>query len=266
MPRKSSADSIFTPELNEWLVRYARLQEASPVKTRLRNEIVQRVMPYVVKIARGLARRSTDPVDDIIQTGSIGLLKAIEKYNPASGASFKTYATYLITGEIRHYLRDKTGMIKAPRQIYELYYRVNQIVHRLSEELGRMPTDVEIAEFLECPLSQITQAQDADRRRIPISLDQFVASGNGETVYLETLVDDKYFEVLANSENKITLESALERLSDDLRVVVRMTYYEDLSQSDIAQRLGISQMQVSRRLRKALDLLSRRLSQPASGH
>ncbi|MBK8191328.1 MAG: sigma-70 family RNA polymerase sigma factor [Vampirovibrionales bacterium] len=263
MPRKSLSDKVFTPELNEMLLRYSRLQEASPVKTRLRNEIVSRVMPYVTKIARGLARRNTDPVDDIIQTGSIGLLKAIDKYNPASGASFKTYATYLITGEIRHYLRDKTGMIKAPRQIYELYYRVNQIVHRLSEDLGRMPTDVEIAEFLECPLSKVTQAQEADRRRAPISLDQFVTSGGGETVYLETLVDDKYFEVLSHSENKITLENELVRLSDELRAVVQMTYYDDLSQNEIAQRLGISQMQVSRRLRKALDLLSRRLSQPA---
>ncbi len=258
--RKGSSDSIFTEELDELLHGYYVMDGDSRQKERVREQIISRVMPYVKKIAHGLARRSSDPVDDLIQVGNIGLMKAVEKFNPLAGSSFKTYATYLITGEIRHYLRDKTSMIKAPRQIYELYYRVNLIVQKLTEDFGRPPTDVEIAEELQCPVKKVNQAQDLERRRQPMSLDQFLTNeSGGETQYVERLVDEKYLELLQNRENKIFLERALGSLKDELRVVIKMTYFDDLSQSEIAERLGISQMQVSRRLRKALDLLSKSL-------
>jgi RNA polymerase sigma-B factor len=152
-------------------------------------------------------------------------------------------------------------MIKAPRQMYELYYRINQIVHKLTEQLGRTPTDVEIADELQCPVNKVTQAQDIERRRLPVSLDQFLVNDNGgnETVYMERLVDQNQTEFTETHENKMVIERAMRSLKEDLRVVVRMTYYDDLSQTEIAERLGISQMQVSRRLRKALDLLSKNL-------
>ncbi|MEB3286139.1 MAG: sigma-70 family RNA polymerase sigma factor [Vampirovibrionales bacterium] len=251
------SQDITSPELHELLHQYIVLASDTREREKLRDKIIELCMPYVKKIAHGLARRSTDPVEDLIQVGNIGLIKAVDKYNPMMGSSFKTYATYFITGEIRHYLRDKTAMIKAPRQMYELYYRINQIVQKLTETLGRMPTDLEIAEELECPVNQITQAQDIERRRMPVSLDQFLVSESGnETVYLEKLVDDRDQSQIENRENRMILEKALEGLKDELKVVVRMTFYEDLSQTQIAEKLGISQMQVSRRLRKALDLLS----------
>ncbi|MBY0405970.1 MAG: sigma-70 family RNA polymerase sigma factor [Cyanobacteria bacterium] len=258
--RKGSSDTIFSAELNEMLREFFLFEEESRKKDRLRDQIIEHVMPYVKKIAHGLARRSSDPVDDLMQVGNIGLMKAVEKYNPFAGSSFKTYATYLITGEIRHYLRDKTSMIKAPRQIYELYYRVNLIVQKLTEDLGRPPTDLEIAEELQCPVKKVEQAQDLERRRQPMSLDQFMTTESGnETVFVERLVDEKYLEFLQNRENKIFLERALSKLKPELQEVVRMSYFDDLSQSEIADELGISQMQVSRRLRKALDILSHNL-------
>lgn len=244
------------------LHRYLVEDLDAAARERLRDDIVERVMPYVKKIAHGLARRSSDPVEDLIQVGNIGLIKAVDKFNPLVGSSFKTYATYFITGEIRHYLRDKTAMIKAPRQMYELYYRINQIVQRLTELLGRTPTDVEIAEELQCPVSKVTQAQDIERRRLPVSLDQFtVHEGGSETMYLERLVDQSQSEFMENRENRIVVDRALASLKEELRDVVRMTYYEDMSQTEIAERLGISQMQVSRRLRKALELLSKTLKE-----
>ena len=259
-----SNQEIFNPELDEWVKDYIAADNDAE-KNRLTEKIVTQVMPYVRKIAYGLARRSSDPVEDLIQMGNIGLIKAIGKYNPLMGSSFKTYSTYFITGEIRHYLRDKTSMIKAPRQMYELYYRMNQIVQKLTDELQRTPTDEEIANELECSVSQVIQAQNVERRRTPVSLDQFqVGSDSGSDVmYLEKLVDDKYFEVAENNENKIVIDDALAHLKDELKVVVKMTFYEDMSQTQIAEKLGISQMQVSRRLRKALDLLNKNLS--ASG-
>ncbi len=259
---KKPSRGVFTPELDEMFSEYATLNVDSPRRSELRDAIVQQVMPYVKKIGHGLARRSTDPVDDIIQVGSIGLMKAVEKFDPFCGTSFKTYSTYLITGEIRHYLRDKTSMIKAPRQIYELYYRINQIVQKLAEELDRTPTDLEIAEFLECPLSKVTQAQEVERRRQPVSLDQFLTKDSSDTGYVERLVDERYFEMAINRENKIYLENAMASLKEELRSVVKMTYYEDMSQTEIAKELGISQMQVSRRLKKALNILLKSLDEP----
>jgi len=258
---RSSSDDIFASELDEMLRRYLTTEMDNQSREKLRDQIVARVMPYVKKIAHGLARRSSDPVEDLIQVGNIGLLKAVEKFNPLVGSSFKTYATYFITGEIRHYLRDKTSMIKAPRQMYELYYRINQIVSKLTEQLGRTPTDLEIAEELQCPVNKIAQAQDIERRRLPVSLDQFMVNDNGgnETIYLERLVDQSQAEFTETYENKMVVERALFSLKEELRTVVKMTYYEDLSQTEIAERLGISQMQVSRRLRKALEILSKNL-------
>jgi RNA polymerase sigma-B factor len=257
---RTSSEDIFSPDLDEMLHRYLISESDESAREKLRDQIVERVMPYVKKIAHGLARRSSDPVEDLIQVGNIGLIKAVDKFNPLVGSSFKTYATYFITGEIRHYLRDKTSMIKAPRQMYELYYRINQIVQRLTEHLGRTPTDVEIADELQCPVSKVTQAQDIERRRLPISLDQFLVSdGGNETIYMERLVDQAQTEFVESHENKMLLERAMHGLKAELRDVVHMTYYDDLSQTEIAERLGISQMQVSRRLRKALEILSKNL-------
>jgi RNA polymerase sigma-B factor len=250
-------DDLFSDAFETRLKDYLA-EPSGPSRDALRNELVANCMPYVQKLARGLARRGNDPVDDLVQVGYMGLMKAIDKFNPLAGSSFKTYATYLITGEIRHYLRDKSSIIKAPRQMYELYYRINQIVQRLTDDLGRTPTDIEIAEELECPVHHVQDASIVDRRRTMISLDQFVTGAdgtNGETMYIERLVDTKYFEFLQNQEDKLLLENALVHLKEELRQVIQLTYYEDMSQTEIAKHLGISQMQVSRRLRKALDIL-----------
>ncbi len=253
----SYRDEVFTEAFDALLHDYM-VETNEAAKDALRNRLVQVCMPYVQKIARGLARRSNDPVDDLIQVGCMGLIKAFDKFNPLAGSKFKTYATYLITGEIRHYLRDKANVIKAPRQMYELYYRMNQIVQRLTEELGRTPTDLEIADELECPVHKVSDLGMAERRRTLISLDQFLTNSDGvnkESMYLERLVDDKYYAFLKNQEDKLLLDQAMANLKDELRQVIKMTYYDDMSQMEIARALGISQMQVSRRLRKALDIL-----------
>ncbi|MCA9790015.1 MAG: sigma-70 family RNA polymerase sigma factor [Cyanobacteria bacterium HKST-UBA03] len=252
-----SNEEIFNEYLNTLIHDYISAASEAE-KARTRDEIVEQILPYVRKIAGGLARRSNDPVDDLTQVGSMGLIKALDKYNPLAGSSFKTYATYLITGEIRHYLRDKSSMVKAPRQIYELYYRMNQIVQQLTDEFGRPPNDLEIAEALDCTVEKVKDAGEVDRRRTVISLDQFVVGHdgqNGDTMFIERLVDESDMNQTHHQENRLYIEQALASLKEELRVVVKMTYYDDMSQMEIASVLGISQMQVSRRLRKALDLL-----------
>lgn len=242
-------------ELHDWLREYSSCKNKQK-KERLKEIIVQATLPLVKKISHGLARRSTDPVEDLIQVGSVGLLKAIDQFDPNAGAVFKTYATYLITGEIRHYLRDKATMIKAPRELLELSFRINSIINRLTEKLQRPPTDLEIAEELQVPVQRVFEASEVNRRKSLVSLDQvYSGSSEGEQVLIDKLVDNKYQDYLLAQEDRIMINQAIELLNSNLKEVVNLTYYNGLCQSEIATQLGISQMQVSRRLKKAISEL-----------
>jgi RNA polymerase sigma-B factor len=234
-------------QIHHWLSIYSDTREPS-----LRDAIIQASLPLVKRIAYGLARRSTDPVEDLIQVGSIGLIKAVDQFKPDAGAKFQTYATHLITGEIRHYLRDKTAMIRAPRELQELSFRINRLVQGLTSRLGREPSDSEIAHELEIPVGRVSEAYEVDRRRTLISLDQALSNDAGsEQSLIDTLVDGKYHANQLAKEDRFMLAEAIKQLRDGLREVVQLTFYEDLSQTEVARQLGISQMQVSRRLRAA---------------
>ncbi len=246
-----------TDQIHHWLSVYSESRDPA-----LRDSIIQASLPLVKRIAYGLARRSTDPVEDLIQVGSIGLIKAVDQFKPDAGAKFQTYATHLITGEIRHYLRDKTAMIRAPRELQELSFRINRLVQSLTARLGREPSDVEIAHELEIPVSRVNEAYEVDRRRTLISLDQALSNDAGsEQSLIDTLVDGKYQTNQMAKEDRFMLAEAIKQLRDGLREVVQLTFYEDLSQTEVARRLGISQMQVSRRLRAATAELHKIITQ-----
>jgi RNA polymerase sigma-B factor len=244
-------------QVHQWLAEYAESRDPS-----LRDAIIQASLPLVKRIAYGLARRSTDPVEDLIQVGSIGLIKAVDQFKPDAGAKFQTYATHLITGEIRHYLRDKTAMIRAPRELQELSFRINRLVQNLTSRLGREPLDVEIAHELQVSVSRVNEAYEVDRRRTLISLDQALSNDAGsEQSLIDTLVDGRYQTNQMAKEERLMLAEAIKQLKDGLREVVQLTFYEDLSQTEVAKRLGISQMQVSRRLRAATAELYKIITQ-----
>lgn len=247
------SDDLDSKDIHKLLLEYSKTKDKS-----LRDKIVQNSINLVKRISYGLARRSTDPVEDLIQVGSIGLVKAIEQFDPEAGAKFHTYATHLITGEIRHYLRDKTSMIRAPRELQELSFRISRLVQELINELGREPTDTEVAEALQIHPDKISEAFEVDRRRTLISLDQTLAfDGTSEQYLIDTLEDSSHQLRFSSEEDKIMLNSAIKQLKENLKEVVEMTYYQDLSQTEVARRLGISQMQVSRRLRTATAELQR---------
>lgn len=244
-------------QVHQWLAEYAESRDPA-----LRDQIIQASLPLVKRIAYGLARRSTDPVEDLIQVGSIGLIKAVDQFKPDAGAKFQTYATHLITGEIRHYLRDKTAMIRAPRELQELSFRINRLVQNLTSRLGREPLDIEIAHELQVSVSRVNEAYEVDRRRTLISLDQALSNDAGsEQSLIDTLVDGRYQSNQMAKEERLMLAEAIKQLKDGLREVVQLTFYEDLSQTEVAKRLGISQMQVSRRLRAATAELYKIITQ-----
>lgn len=254
MKKSSSGDySVDSKDVGELLVEYNKSKDKF-----LRDKIVELTIPLVKRIAYGLARRSSDPVEDLIQVGSIGLVKSIEQFDPKAGAKFHTYATHLITGEIRHYLRDKTSMIRAPRELQELSFRISRLVQDLINELGREPTDAEVAEALQMSEEKVSEAFEVDRRRTLISLDQTLTfDGTNEQFLIDSLEDINHEIKFNSDEDNIMLRAAINQLKDNLRDVVDMTYYQDLSQTEVARRLNISQMQVSRRLRTATAELQR---------
>ncbi len=254
-------NSINFEEIADWLKIYKETEDEKQ-KKHLQKVITLAAMPLVKKIARGLARRNTDPVEDIIQVGSVGLVKAVQLYNPKVSENFKTYATYLITGEIRHYLRDKVSMIKAPREIYELAYRVNKLMQKMKDEEGKEPSEVVLAEELGTSVGKIKEVIDVERRKQTISLDQVISTGNDESLSLfDKIADDNHYNLESFQEDKILLNDAIKKLDVKLQEVVILNYFEDLSQTQIASKLGISQMQVSRRLKKALNMLLQILSE-----
>ncbi len=249
----SNSDDVDNKDVHKLLSEYSKTKDKV-----IRDKIVQMTISLVKRISYGLARRSTDPVDDLIQVGSIGLVKAIEQFDPTAGAKFHTYATHLITGEIRHYLRDKTSMIRAPRELQELSFRISRLVQDLIHELGREPSDAEVAEVLQIHPDKISEAFEVDRRRTLISLDQTLTTdGTSEQLLIDTLEDSSHQLKFSSEEDNIMLQSAIRQLKDNLREVITMTFYQDLSQTEVARRLGISQMQVSRRLRAATAELQR---------
>lgn len=239
-------------QIHEWLLAYKNSNDKK-IKKQLQNLIVVAAMPFVKKIAGGLARRATDPVDDLIQVGAVGLIKAIDLYNPEMGTKFKTYATYLITGEIRHYLRDKASMIKAPREIQELAFRINCVVKELSKN-GQEPNPEQIAEAMCIPVTKVNDVIEVDRRKSTISLDQTFNLDDDDTMSLaDKIPSGDYQEFLDSYEQKIMLSKAINQLKPKMKEVIELSYYEDLNQREISERLDISQMQVSRRLKQALE-------------
>lgn len=239
-------------QIHEWLATYKKSNDKK-IKKQLQNLIVVGAMPFVKKIACGLARRSTDPVDDLIQVGAVGLIKAIDLYNPEIGTKFKTYATYLITGEIRHYLRDKASMIKAPREIQELAFRINCVIKQLTKD-GQEPSSEEIAEAMSLSVSKVNDVIEVDRRKSTISLDQTLNFDDDETMPLaDKIPSGDYQEFLDAYEQKIMLSKAISQLKPKMKEVIELSYYQDLNQREISEKLKISQMQVSRRLKQALS-------------
>ena len=249
------AEEINFTEVSDWLEEYQTLT-SDKAKKNLQNLIAITCLPLVKRIARNLARRATDPIEDIIQVGSLGLIKAIQLYNPQVSKNFKTYATYLITGEIRHYLRDKSTIIRAPREIKELSYRVHKITLELTEKLGTTPSDKELAQALQMSEKKIEEVYELDRRTTAISIDQILGNEeNGNSTLSDRLVDESQKDLITDFENRMILHDAIKKLDYEEQQLIILNYFEGLNQREISQKLNMSQMQVSRKLKKALDKL-----------
>lgn len=248
-----NTDSIYI-KIQEWLELYRKTSDKKQ-KKRLMNLIIVAMMPVIKKIANSIARRAEDPIEDLVQAGSIGLVKAIKRYNPELNPRFRIYAGYLIVGEMQHYMRDKVAMIKVPREIIELAMRIKLFTRDLSEEEIDNLTSQKVAEALDVPVSKVNTAIDVDRRKKITSLDELInVDGNKATIGDLTPAYD-YKEYSEQKDLQLEITEIIKRLPPKYKEVVELFYYEDLKQSEIAERLNINQMMVSRRLKKAFSCM-----------
>jgi len=223
----------------------------------------QRVRQRLVDMHEGLCRalavrfegRGWTSTEDLVQVARLGLLSAIDGFNPERRCAFSTFAVPTIVGFIKHYLRDHTWGIKAPRFLRELGYRVRLERERLEQSLGRSPTMPEIARAVGATEEQLVQAMELERSYQFASLSFASEDAEGEeySPRMERMgSEDPGLEAVERREQ---LRAAMAGLEERLRVVLQARYYEGLTQSLVAERLGISQMHVSRLERKALDQL-----------
>jgi len=228
-------------------------------KKQLQRLIVLIYMPTVKKIAYSIARRSTDPVEDIIQVGSIGLIKAIDSYDANKNDNFKYYATPYITGEIKHYLRDYSSMVKAPRAIKEISYRISKITEQLTSENGTPPTDRELAEALQITENKVQEYKNIERRVTVTSSDAPCDESDNSTSLIEQVKDEKQEFKQEIFEDKLLLDSVIKELDNIEQDLVQLYFYEELNSQEISLRLNISQKQVSLKLQLALEKMIKAL-------
>ncbi len=246
-------DSIYI-KIQEWLDAYQQTTKRVQ-KKRLENLIVVAMMPIIKRIARSIARRAEDPVEDLVQAGSIGLVKAIEKYNPDKNSKFRIYAGYLIVGEMQHYMRDKVAMIKVPREVLELAIRIKNFSKTLSDRELEKLTDEKLAQALEVPVQKVQTAIDVDRRRKVVSLDEVVNDSENNASIGDLTPACDYNEFVERYDMKIELDDVIERLPDELKTIIKLFYYEDMKQKNIAEKMNMNEMMVSRKLKKAYSLM-----------
>ena len=229
-------------------------------RDRIRAQLVDSYHDFVYFLARKFQNRG-EPLEDIVQVGYLGLIKAIERFDPDLGYEFTTFATLTVAGEIKRYFRDKGTAIRFPRRLQELHQSVIRVNEQMKNELGREPTVGELAERLGVTPDDVTDAMEMGPAYSPLSLDQPVASSDGQdnrTVAEQVGGEDPE---LGRVEMRDVLERAMEHLTPRERTIMAMRFYEQMSQSEIAKRLGISQMHVSRLQRAALEQLRKYVPQ-----
>ncbi len=218
-----------------------------------REQLIARYLP----LARRLARRyqhTDEPLDDLIQVASIGLVKAVDRFDASRKVMFSSYAVPTILGELKRHFRDRTWSVRVPRDLQELALRVDQTFTRLSAGRQRAPTVAEIAAALEATEEQVLDAMEAMGAYRASSLD---APRSGRDEEPESVADslgstDAGF---ARAEARAALAPLFSRISERERIVLELRFGEDLTQAEIGERIGVSQMQVSRLIRQALARL-----------
>lgn len=255
LPLKKSKRSIRDKQKTKEL--FKRYKETGDEQAR-----EQLVLAHL-NLARFLAskfKNRGESLDDLVQVATIGLIKAIDRFDISRGLEFTTFATPTIMGEIKRHFRDKGWSVRVPRRLQELSAKVTQVSDKLTEKLQRSPSVDEIAQALGVSVDEVLEAMESAHAYTSVSLD--VPQGDDDDGTQSSTVIDKYAlvdEDLESSDDRIVLEQAIKDFSEREQQIIRMRFLEGFTQVEIAQKLQISQVQVSRLLRKTLQKFQEKL-------
>jgi RNA polymerase sigma-B factor len=216
----------------------------------LRHQLVAEHLGLAHQLARRFANRGED-LDDLVQVASLALIKSVDRFDPGRGVEFSTFATRTVIGELKRHFRDKGWSVRAPRRIQELYLELGHTTESLSHKLGRAPTIDELAEETGATQEAVIEALEAGQGYRASSIN-VVDHGEQEPLATRLGGDDPAF---ASADDRSLLEPALQQLSERDQVVIRLRFFDGLTQSEIATRVGVSQMHVSRLLATSLERL-----------
>ncbi|MEC4983576.1 MAG: RNA polymerase sigma factor SigF [Oscillatoria sp. PMC 1068.18] len=225
---------------------------------RLRNQILKLNFGLVRREAHHWVNQCSESYEDLVQVGSIGLLRAIERFDLSKGSAFSSFAIPYVRGEIQHYLRDKSSSLRIPRRWLELRHAAAGVTRDLREQLHRQPTDAEVAEALSISLDEWQEIKLAYQNREPLSLDVTVGDAEEGSASLGELVPDHHYRSFQLAqEDQIRLEQALVQLENRTREVLEFVFLYDLTHKEAAEMLDISVVTVSRRVKKGLSALKK---------
>jgi RNA polymerase sigma-B factor len=239
-----------TREDRRLLLRYHEHGDASA-----REELVERFLPLARQLARRY-QRTNEPLDDLMQVASVGLVKAIDRFDPSRGTAFSTYAVPTILGELKRYFRDSGWAVHVPRGMQERVMKLDSAAQELHRKLGRSPLPKELAGELELTEEEVLEAMEAASAYDAVSLEQQRGdsdSDSGSDTFQDKLgTEEEAYELV---EYGATIAPTLKALSPRERLILHLRFVEDMTQSEIADQIGVSQMHVSRLIRRSLARL-----------
>ncbi len=232
--------------------RFRDAEVTAASRDQARDDLVHLHLPLVEHCARRFRNRG-EPFEDLVQVGTIGLIKSIDRFNSERGVEFSTYAAPTIIGEIKRYFRDKGWAIRVPRRLQELRMQITASSAELTQSLGRSPTPRELADTIGCSVEEIVEGLESSNAYSTLSLDATDNSEDGSPSLLEAVgVDD---EAMANVEIRESIKPLLDRLDAREKKILLLRFFRNMTQSQIAEEIGVSQMHVSRLLSRTLQRL-----------
>lgn len=222
----------------------------------LRNQIVKLNTGLVKKIAHRVSQQCAEPYEDLVQMGYLGLIRAIERFNPNQGAAFSSFAVPFIRGEMLHFLRDKGNVVKIPRRWQELQQEGQRVSKKLNVQLGRMPKDPEIAEALKISLEEWQNSKAATQNRLPLSLDASVGQLVDNPLTLAEVIPDTHDQNLRHlEEERQELEGAMSKLEKKTQAALELVFFQDMPRKEAAKKIGVSPMTVTRHIQRGISEL-----------
>ena len=238
------------------LAELATLEAGSAEFVRLRAQIIEDLLPLATHLAARFRNRG-EPFDDLVQVANLALIKAVDGFDPERGVSFSSYAVPFIAGELKRHFRDKTWHVRVPRRLQELSLQINRATDELTQRLGRSPTVADLAKHLEIGEEETIEALEAAGAYHSLSLDAPAGGEDGASTLVDLIGTED--SDLAEVDARVALPPLLATLPAREQKILAMRFYGNLTQSQIAAEMGISQMHVSRLITKALASLRHQL-------